>query len=66
MADILGIAHPPGFPLYTMLGKLFTLIPFGDVAYRVNLMSALFAALTLALVSRTVRRVTDSALGGVV
>ena len=66
VADILGIAHPPGYPLYTMLGKLFTLIPVGDVAYRVNLMSAVFAALTLALVSRTVRRVTDSALGGVV
>jgi len=66
VADILGIAHPPGYPLYTMLGKLFTLIPVGDVAYRVNLMSAFFAALTLALVSRTVRRVTNSALGGVV
>jgi hypothetical protein len=66
VADVLGIAHPPGFPLYTMLGKLFTLIPVGDVAYRVNLMSAFFAALTLALVSRTVRRVTGSALGGVV
>ncbi len=65
VADILGIAHPPGYPLYTMLGKLFTLIPIGDIAYRVNLMSAFFAALTLALVSRTVRRVTGSALGGV-
>jgi hypothetical protein len=66
VADILGIAHPPGYPLYTMLGKLFTLIPLGDVAYRVNLMSAFFAALTLSLVSRTVRCATDSALGGVV
>ena len=66
VADVLGIAHPPGYPLYTMLGKLFTLIPLGDVAYRINLMSAFFAALTLALVSRIVRRVTGSALGGVV
>ena len=66
VADVLGIAHPPGYPLYTMLGKLFTLIPLGDVAYRVNLTSAFFAALTLALVSRTVRRVTGSAWGGVV
>jgi len=66
VADVLGIAHPPGFPLYTMLGKLFTLIPVGDIAYRVNLMSAFFAALTLAVVSCTVRRVTGSALGGVV
>ena len=66
VAHILGIAHPPGYPLYTMLGKLFTLIPVGDIAYRLNLMSAFFAALTLALVSRTVRRITGSALAGVV
>ncbi len=65
VANILGIAHPPGYPLFTMLGKLFTLITVGDVAYRVNLMSAFFAALTLALLSRTVRRATGSALGGV-
>ncbi|HIC94857.1 MAG TPA: DUF2723 domain-containing protein, partial [Anaerolineae bacterium] len=64
---VLGIAHPPGYPLYTMLGRLFTLLPLGDPARRVNLMSALFAALTLALVSRTVRRASPKfgALGGV-
>jgi len=45
----LGIAHPTGYPLYTLLGKLFTFIPLGDVAYRVNLMSAFFGALTVAL-----------------
>jgi hypothetical protein len=45
----LGIAHPTGYPLYTLLGKLFTLIPVGDIAYRVNLMSAVFGALTVAL-----------------
>lgn len=42
----LGIAHPPGFPLYLLIGHLFTRLPFGNVAYRLNLMSALFAALT--------------------
>jgi hypothetical protein len=42
----LGIEHPPGFPLYTLLGKLFTLLPFGSVAYRAHLMSALFGALS--------------------
>jgi hypothetical protein len=40
IAAILGVAHPPGCPLYTWLGKLFTLIPVGDVAFRINLMSA--------------------------
>ncbi|GAB4526447.1 MAG: hypothetical protein Kow0063_00720 [Anaerolineae bacterium] len=47
---LLGIAHPTGYPLYTLLGWLFTRFPFGDVAYRVNLMSAVFGALTVALI----------------
>lgn len=38
----LGLAHPPGYPLYTMLGHLSTYIPFGSVAARVNFMSAIF------------------------
>lgn len=46
-AYVLGIAHNTGYPLYLLLGKLFTLIPVGDIAYRVNLMSAFFAALTV-------------------
>lgn len=46
----LGIAHPTGYPLYTLLGKLFTFIPVGNIAYRVNLMSAVFAAAAIALV----------------
>ena len=33
-----------GYPLYMMLGKLFTFLPVGDVGYRLNLMSALFGA----------------------
>lgn len=45
----LGIAHPSGYPLYTLLCWLATLMPVGDAAYRVNLMSALFGALTVAL-----------------
>ncbi|HDN79591.1 MAG TPA: DUF2723 domain-containing protein [Chloroflexi bacterium] len=44
----LRIAHPPGYPLYTLLGWLFTHIPLGDPAYRVNLLSALAGSLTLA------------------
>src|SRR5208337_584272 len=38
---VLGIAHPTGYPLYTILGKLFgTFLPVGPWAFRVNLMSA--------------------------
>jgi hypothetical protein len=42
----LGVEHPPGYPIFTLLGKLFTRLPFGSVAYRVHLVSALFGALT--------------------
>ena len=44
----LGIAHPSGYPLYTLLGKLFTLlIPFRDAAGRANLLSAFCAGAAL-------------------
>ncbi len=41
----LGIPHEPGYPLFTMLGHIFTYLPFGNIAYRVNVMSAFFSAL---------------------
>lgn len=44
VAKTLGIAHPPGYPLYTLLGKLFSFLPLGSVAKRINLMSAFFGA----------------------
>ena len=45
----LGIEHPPGFPVHTLLGKLFTLLPVGSVAFRLHLLSAVFGALSVAL-----------------
>jgi hypothetical protein len=47
---IAGIAHPTGYPLYTMLGWLWShALPFGDVAYRMNLFSVLWAAVAMTL-----------------
>jgi len=44
-AAAFGVPHPPGYPLWTMSGYLFShLIPFGSVAWRVNLQSAVFGA----------------------
>ncbi len=40
-----GIAHPPGYPLHTLLGRLFVLLPFGSVAWRVHALSGVCAAL---------------------
>src|SRR4030042_7191791 len=45
---ILGIAHPTGYPPYLLLGWLWShLLPMGDVAYRMNLFSVLWAALAV-------------------
>ncbi|MEJ7813862.1 MAG: DUF2723 domain-containing protein [Rubrobacter sp.] len=48
--SVLGITHPTGYPTYLMLTHLFTYLPFGDPAYRVNLGSAVYAALAVAAV----------------
>jgi len=40
----LGIAHPTGYPLYTLLSRLAVLAPVGSVALRINLLSALAAS----------------------
>ncbi|MCZ7544398.1 MAG: DUF2723 domain-containing protein [Anaerolineae bacterium] len=47
-APVLGVAHPTGYPLYLLLGKLTSLIPVGSMAWRVNLSSAIPAALACA------------------
>lgn len=45
----LGIAHPTGYPLYLLLSKPFTWLPFGTVAARVNLATAFFGMLAVLL-----------------
>src|ERR687894_174270 len=50
--SVLGVGHPTGYPTYMMLTHLFTLLPVGDVAYRVNLASAAYGVLAVAGVYR--------------
>ena len=40
----LGVAHPPGYPLYTLIVYLFTQLPFGSVAFLGHLSSAVLGA----------------------
>ena len=57
-AYLLGNTHPPGSPLYMLIGKLFSFIPLGAVAWRLNVMSAFFSALTVLIVFLIMLRVT--------
>ncbi|MBA2509930.1 MAG: DUF2723 domain-containing protein [Rubrobacter sp.] len=47
---VLGVGHPTGYPTYMMLTHLFTYLPFGDAAYRVNLASAVYGVMAGAAV----------------
>jgi hypothetical protein len=62
VAAKLGVAHPTGYPLYVLLGKLFTWLPMNNVAWRVNLASAVFAAAAVVVLHGIVRRLTDRPL----
>src|SRR5690606_901583 len=48
----LGVAHPTGFPLYCILARAAALIPLGELAFRVSLLSAGCAALGVFLLAR--------------
>jgi hypothetical protein len=57
---ILGVAHPTGYPLYTLLGWLWAhVMVVGDVAYRMNLLSAVLGASTAAALYLIVQHLTS-------
>jgi len=65
-AVTLGVAHPPGYPLFTMLGHVFSLLPFGPIPFRLNLLAATCDALTVGVVYFTAVRLTRSRVAAAV
>ncbi|MEK7692232.1 MAG: DUF2723 domain-containing protein, partial [Bdellovibrionota bacterium] len=68
VAATLGTAHPPGYPIYTLLGHLFWLaVPLSNAAARLNLFSALTMAVAVGLLCRVLlafTRLRPAALAG--
>jgi len=56
VGQVLGTAHSPGYPFYVMATWLFTRVPLGTLAYRVNLFSAVCGALSCLCIFLTARR----------
>lgn len=65
VAATLGIAHPSGYPLYVLLGKLFSLIPLGTIPWRVTLLSAVAAAGAISLAYVIAWRLYETAVSKV-
>lgn len=66
LSYMLGITHTTGYPVYLLLAKIFgTIFPVGTFAFRVNLLSAIYAAGTLSGVYLLARSITHSRVGAV-
>jgi hypothetical protein len=60
-----GVAHPPGFPVWTIYSWIFTkLLPFSNIAWRVAVSSAVAGALTCGLIALMVSRGGETLLDG--
>ena len=54
-----GVAHPPGYPTLVMLGHLFSFLPLGSTAFRIDLLAAVCSSATVAFVYLTGLRLTQ-------
>ncbi len=62
---VLGVTYPTGFPFYILLGKVWvTIFPVGEIAWRMNLLSALCSCVALALIYNAARHFFAPQLAG--
>ena len=65
-AHTLGVPHPPGSPLFLIIGRVFSMIPFSpDIAFRVNLISVFVSALAVMLLYLIIVKVIAHWRGGI-
>jgi hypothetical protein len=55
----LGLPHPPAYPVFCLAGKPFSFLPFGNVAYRLNIFSAFFGAATVYILYRLLAKIGE-------
>jgi thioredoxin-like negative regulator of GroEL len=60
-----GIPHPPGYPFWSLYSWLWTLVPFGNVAWRVELGESFAAAMACGLVGFMVSRGSSMLIEGI-
>lgn len=60
-----GVSHPPGFPLYLLLGSLVAVIPAGTLIWRLNAFSALCGAISVALTYKIFFQISKSSAAAI-
>jgi len=53
----LSIPHPPGYPLFTLISKLFSFLPFNNIAFKINFSSALFSSFGIFLLFLSFKKI---------
>ncbi len=63
VSKILGIPHPPGTPFYVLIGRIATMIPLGNIAQRINGLSAISGLLAVVITYLTIVRLIRISMG---
>jgi len=63
-ASALQVPHPPGSPMYTLLGRIFAMLPIAaNIGFRINLLSVTVSALSVLLLYLTLIRIIENYSG---
>jgi tetratricopeptide (TPR) repeat protein len=62
----LGVAHSPGYPLYTQIAGLFSNLPLDPLPFRTNVLSALLGALAAVLIFGAIKEALGSRFAGII
>lgn len=56
----LGVPHAPGYPIFMIVGKIFSFIPIGGIAFRYSIMASFLGAMTILFVYLGLVKLSDS------
>lgn len=60
-SSCLALPHPSSYPLFSLLGKIaITMVPFGNIAYRVNVLSAVLGVFSVILIFLCVKKIAGN------
>jgi hypothetical protein len=62
----MALLPPTGYPVFALIGKLFSIVPIGPLALRLNLISAVFASLTILFLFLAINKITKNIYASII